>query len=447
MNCEDLMEAIGIADEEMLEVSEKKRKKWIVGFVSAAAMIILCFTVIWFALQSPGTSRETVYSQKITWNMDQTILVQSQQTVSGAMPEYFAPKYQFAYALSVEAKVIEVLPDTYAIPGSSTGAQRYYVLKMRVLDEIVGEGFPDEIFYLLPNTLDPDLVGYDSIILTLQQVGMENYIMINVAQRQVEVFDFVFWKTPDYAEENGAFMAFNNGKLDVGLWEKAGWSSTKDRMTALVSVENGIYPGNIHRDIDQTKEQILSLFEKYNRFGRDIRMKVGSYKQLNWKEARTLLDELTPFKNGTFYQYYQEDPAGLVCFTRIINGFATNERIYFYTEEKTAFRYGPQFTGEDMDHLPDLVWVIENLEVVLPPDDTTEAAMKRFCGVGGTYYKTQDGIYGVVTVLWGNPDYENPKGPTCLIAASVTEKTCILVHVDGTYEIKTEEELKIILGE
>lgn len=450
MNTEDLLEAIGEADEKMLEQSEKRKTKPLRRMAAIAAVICVCMLislVVNLLKPTPTTqpSGNKISAEKITWNMEQKVLIQSSSGVSGAILETQGPAYQFAYDMSIEAKVIQVLPDTYAIPGRSTGSQRYRVLHLEVKDTILGKNFPKEIYYLLPNTMDPDLTEYDSLILNLRQLGVENYLLINVDQSRAETFDYVFGRINDYAADFGGMMAFKDGILDTSLWDKEGWGEKRDYMLWMAETSK-IYPGRIGRSVEETKQAIHTLAEKF----KDYREKYYATEVLTNEMfagfgSATLFSYLEPFKNGTFAQTLRERD-GSLDFCRIINGFSTNEYIGFSIEANAAGRWGEEFTQEDMESLPDLAWVVENLEKVLPAEYATEEAMKRFCGVRGCYYKLDDAIVGVVTVEWGDPDYEESKGLSCLIATKVSDWTYILVEQDDTTRIITKDELNEIIA-
>lgn len=280
---------------------------------------------------------------------------------------------------------------------------------------------------------------------------MENYLLINVDKQRAETFDYVFWRE-DYAPEYGAILAFRNGKLDLGLWDKAGWGDKKSMVLSMIE-KHPVYPGKVGRSIEATKKAICEQAEQFllNETYQEQRSPyifdmVTSKETFLWPEAKEVLAYVAPFENGTFSQRYGEYGCGSLRFQRIINGFGTNEVIYLDADEKSVHRYGVPFTQEDMSNLPDLVSVIENLLDILPPEYTTETAMKKFCGVEGAYHKVDGTIYGVVTVLWGNPNYEEPKGLTDLIIMPIRERTYILVLQDGTHRIVSKEELKQYIG-
>lgn len=456
MNHEDLFEAIGSADEMLLEKSERKsrhRKKLVFAAIAACLALVITVGVLW---RKPISTQHLIASDKITWSVDSNVLIKKAQESTGMIPVEAGPDYQFAWAISIEAKVMEVLPDTYSIPGLSTGAQKYRILRLKVLDEIIGSGMPNELYYQLPATLDPDLTRYDSLIINMKQKGVEHYQMINEATRQIEAFTFMFGQAT-YAPDNGAVMAFTDGEMDMSLWDMEGWEKPT-WYRGIPSTSTDGYPGGVGRNIKDTKQAIIQqaeLFKKDGQYTFYTELVTADY--FDWNEGQQLLEYVKPFENGTFRQIFQVDRliyheyGGVgVNYERIINGFGTNECINisqsFGGEHKTASRVGARFTENDMKNLPDLVSVINRMDLYVPEKYQGQQFDDYFCGVSGKYYKVDDGIYGVVTIEWGNADYIAPKGPSCLIEMRVWERTHILVLQDGTTRVVTEEELESYIG-
>ena len=99
-------------------------------------------------------------------------------------------RYQFMMNMSVEAKVLEVLPDVYTDLGAFGTSDRYRVIRMQVLDVLGGENVPNEIFYRLPVQYDPDLTGYSSLILTLQQLEVANCVLVLTMRKKAVSYPF-----------------------------------------------------------------------------------------------------------------------------------------------------------------------------------------------------------------------------------------------------------------
>lgn len=456
MNHEDLFEAIGSVDAQMLEQSERKpRYGKKVLFAAVAACLALAITVGLLNRPSETGIQRLICADKITWSVDSGVRIKESDSVLGSMDSFWSPSNQFAFSMAIEAKVLEVLPDLYAFPGMSTGLPKYHVLRLQVLDEITATGLPRQIYYLLPETLDPNLTGFDSLILNMEQKGVDHYQLINETTRQVEAFSFVFGESYCSAA-NGAVMAFTDGKLDMSLWDKEGWIDC--RYAVQNTIAGGEYPGSGDRSIRDTKKAIIQQAERYKENGQYwFHSKLVTADYFDMPGAKEVFEYVKAFENGTFRQYLSIDPLlpreylGVdVRFERIINGFGTNEVLYLYRSFdglRTETNRGKvQFTEEDMHNLPNLASVIEQMEQYVPEAYQGDAFDKRFCGVSGKYYKMDDQIYGVVTIEWGNGNYTPPKAPTCLIERRVWDWSYILVRQDGTAQIVTEDELKDYIG-
>jgi hypothetical protein len=457
MNHKDIFEAIGATDEVLLEKSERKAhhvKKIVFAAVAACLAFVIAVGAPW---PDSASTQHLICSDKINWSVDSHVLIKTDNGFSGMIPVEAGPAYQFAWAISVEARVLEVLPDTYSMPGVSTGLPKYHILRLKVLDEIIGTDLPKEIYYLLPETLDPDLTRFDSLIINMEQKGIEYYQMVNETTRQVEAFSFMFGEAA-YAPDNGAVMAFTGGEMDMSLWDMEGWEQPT-WYRGLPSTSTNGYPGGVGRSIKDTKQAIIQQAELFKKDGQyTFYTKLVTTDYFDWADAQEFLEYVKPFENGTFRQifrvdplrYYHEYSCASVEYERIINGFGTNERVCiarsFNGEHTTASRMDAQFTVEDMPNLPDMVSVINQIEQYVPEQYQGDAFEKRFCGVSGKYYKTDEQIYGVVTIEWGNGDYTPPKGPSCILELRVCDWTYILVLQDGTSRVVKEDELKSFIG-
>lgn len=454
MNHEDLFEAIGAADEGLLEKSEKRYSRKKVFFAAVAACLVLALTVATLWPQGAVSPRRLIAPERISWSVYSDYQIAEEDVETGYLMIADANAKQFAGTMSIEAKVVEVLPDLYSIPGTRISLGDCHILRLQVLDEIVASNMPEEIYYYLPQRLDADLTQYDSLILNLRQLGLENYLVINENKRQVELFSLLFGMDA-YAPENGAVMAFTDGKLDLSLWDKEGWDECRDWIIRSATSEQGIYPGNVNRSIEETKTFILQQAERSITEGNYwFQTEAVTNDIFDWWEAKRVLRYVKPFKNGVFSQrttidFSVSNPeySGVdVMYTRMIDGFGTNETYRILCSYDKSFREvtesGVRFTEQDLENLPDLVSVVQDWKSYLPEKYQGNAAENHFCGVGGTYYKMEDGIWGVVFIYWGEP-YEDPKGPPgCCIIMRKSESVKILVSPDGTSRIAEDGELE-----
>lgn len=474
---EDLLEAIGAADDTLLERSERRTyytKKCILSVTAACLALIICAGIFMRSPQQSPAEEPTVNIDtpeehtvpkintaiplvhqilpgKINRNVVQGNSYKSAFGISANIHYTQGPEYQFIRAITVEARVVEVLPDRYWYEGRNGTDSGYRILRLKILDVIVGSNVPQEIFYLLPSNLDPNLMEYDSLILNMKQLGLENYLMINRTQQRAETFSFMFGQDK-YAPECGAFLAFKDGKLDTGLWEKDGWNY---RNWGPILVSGGTtahtdcisYPGKINRDLAQTKQAILDQQEymQGKLYGTDFTEVVTS-SYFEWPESKEALEYIYSFENGTFRQegLVAKDDYMNMCFTRLIDGVPTDEIISITRTKKdgviteSVYYSEKRYFQAEIENLPDLHSVLENIEQYVPEKYSGDLFSAHFCGASGRYQKKDGRIVGLVTIYWGNPNYEEPKGPTDQYVLYISEITTITIELDGTISSITD---------
>lgn len=418
--------------------SKKPRKKLL--YVLIATAVCLCILFVILALL-PRPARRYISTETIDWCQKQTAELSDSSNES--VTEYSSPYYQFLQ-ISIEAKVIEVLPDVYTYAGAITTADRYRILRLRVRDTILGENMPDEIYYLLPDFLSTDLREYDSLVMTVRQQGCENFVMINETQGRAEAFSFLF-SSGSYDPDQGAVLAFNNGILDMSLWEKEGWNHDNMYMpTYLLSDKCPQYPGKIGRNLKQTKQAILEQYEKELQTGALSNLAFAhtlrTYDSLDWVEARQTLNYVQPFRNGVFVQVAHNGTHNSYGYARYINGFQTNEWYEIYSDDQSVHSSGVHFTDDDLQHLPDMRSVMETLSQTTTRTDAETGKQLILCGISGSYKKTENGIYGRLTVSWGDPSVEKSRLPSCVMISTIKEKDYYVIYPDGSWIAVTQDE-------
>lgn len=359
-------------------------------------------------------------------------------------------RYQFMMKMSVEAKVLEVLPDIYVDLGGYGTSTRYRVLHMQILDTLGGENMPDEIYYLLPVQYNADLTVYSSLILTLQQLEVENCVLVNETQQRAEAFSILF--TGAYDAEKGSVLPFLDGKLDTELWEKPGWNKDNNGkvydIRYLLSDKAAMYPGKPYRNLRETKKTIRQQFYEEYEAGRksgnipnrgNLTGKVRSYDEIRSAEGKELLAYVQPFENGVFMPKVDVVSWG---FTRYINGFETNEIHYILREDQSAHSKN-RFTEEDLQQLPDVTAIIEELNKRKNAHRIDQESGKEliYCGISGRYQKTTQGIYCILTRRWAIPLEEESSYPNGFVFSEWVREE-IIVSPDGTWREATEEDVR-----
>ena len=108
------------------------------------------------------------------------------------------PSFEFGYSgLVVKAKVVENYEDTYyKLDISADVAPRAYrLIQLEILEEIHGTNMPQYVLYLVPEGYFLDLSVYDSLLISMRQIGTENYVLRNGTKNQIEAFIDRIWET------------------------------------------------------------------------------------------------------------------------------------------------------------------------------------------------------------------------------------------------------------
>jgi len=349
---------------------------------------------------------------------------------TGTSPSPTSPTEMYDRSFSIVAKAVEVLPDLYSIPEYEAGTRYYHadaykVLKMNVINNIFGNGFPNEIYYLLPAYLDPDLTEYQHIVLALTQLGAEDALLINQSRMRYEKFSFTFM-CAHQNNTNGGVLAFNNNKLDSSLWEKKGWDG--GGLPGAID-----FPADYGCSLDYTIHAIQQLNKEFTA------RKVSSTKDLKSEEAASALSYVQPFLNGSFIQKAFSNE---IRYYRTISGFLTNESISL-DENGSVKKYGEQFTKEDLKKLPDIEKLMTTLdfEKISPPHTKNLSQVNiDYVSVIGKYYKNNGVIYGVIRINWNMSDKKDND-------MLYRDDMYILMTSDGAYRPVERDELQKYIGD
>ncbi len=471
MKANELLDAIGLIKDDYVNdaMNCKKRKKktvtiWRMAVAAClcAAVVLLCIFGVSNYIYVPMNSTVDTLNYNIV-SQDKLTGVQYKEIVGkkpsggvadgqpdfsfGLEPELAFPEFRFACGIAVEAYVKEVLPDVYVETGRYRKAPEYKVLKLEVCDVIVGEGVPNEIYYMVPAITADYIAGYERLVLGIEQLGLENYILINNNTNHIESFRFLFGiSRADYATyaPAGSVIAFTGGKLDESIWEEKYWKNS-----FTISLKDK-YPARPGCTIQYTKNKIRELNndkDDYDNF--DTLKKVLTFDTLLCDETADVIEYLSSLENGVFTnECHRYNDGVTVFYSRIINGFYSDEKIRITMPgengEKASVTYmGPRFTESDMESIPDIGSIIEGLDIenIVPRHTKGYAALFRLsCSALGWYSKTDDGVYGVVKVAWRfckKDDYYT----------QYYDDMYLIAFSDGTYKEVEREELREYIGD
>ena len=453
MNERDLFAAIGETSEEMLKNSEKKPRVHWKGYLALAACLCLIASFAFQLIQQPPAvpdveaTPQPLPGQKISmekldwaWDLD----VHEPDDGLGSMieqPDYWYDT-QFGHVMSVEARVVAVLPDVYQIPGYPLDYPKYKILRLEVLETIHGENMPSYIYYLLPEYLSTDLQQFDSLIMTVRQLGCENTMMRNVSRKWMETFDYLFTYTLDtnpftwFGPQDGSVVAFTDGQLDETLWSLEGWNEDDGVPSLIMPSKYPDFPIKKNLSIAQIKQRIRNQVESVKKEGKyKGRDDVITNDAFDWPEAQAVLEYVKPFENGYFDVSCGAVGERIVYFTRYINGFATDEKICVNLDQKTV-TWDNLYSAEDIANATDLGRIVKMAHFVTPPDSGFDGIPFDHCTVLANYEKHGDVVFGLVEMVWGYMDaMEDVPGPWPYTSSKM------LVYPDGTvsmYQSTTE---------
>ena len=339
-----------------------------------------------------------VYGETLTGMQEQSIVNGSVGSGGDVAAEMMAPDLYLHTV--VEVQVLEVLSDTYYVTSS---AQNYRVARLRVLDRIRGEGIPNEIYLLYPYYDQYVFDGFDTLILSLTQEGVENFMMVGKESRTVQYFPNMFEITSTRDLGYGSAIAFRDGVVDPKLWERCpnGYKS------AAYLLDVPTYPASHGSTAEEVKENIRAILAEGKRwhissYGYDY---VTADDIFLTEEQKALLPYLAPNGNSSFRQsisIFKDRVAA--TYERYVNGFATGEQIWLNFEYKGKIeKKGTHYTGEEISRLPDIGAAIASIDPssLKPPHiDLSETKSLLRLQISGVYRKVDGKLYGIVKVIW-----------------------------------------------
>ena len=212
------------------------------------------------------------------------------------------------FCFNVKAKVVDAYPDEYynVQHGRDYELTPYRLIKMEIIETLYGEDMPQYFLYLMPARLYVDMSVYDSLLISMEQCGTENYVLKNVTQNQMEVFDLpIFGDCADQCDM-GRIIAFNNGVFDETLWQTESWSYgyqfgkqyLDDPQHEKLVVKRGDTEATVIANIKQKIEQTLEKEE-------NVFILTPETLNVKTQAAKDALEYVKPFQNGVFIQTYK----------------------------------------------------------------------------------------------------------------------------------------------
>ena len=156
---------------------------------------------------------------------------------------------------------------------------------------------------------------------------------------------------------------------------------------------------------------------------------------------------VAPSSSSVFMQtLYLRDDRIIAEYTRIINGFLTDEEIIVngYTGENgNVSIYGNQYTADDLKKIPNIGEALANMNLSeLKPThiEIADGMNFTYSYATGVYRKVDGKVYGIVRVMWyySYPDLRN---------VYQKDDMYYLYDSNGNGSIVERDELKAIIGD
>ena len=401
---------------EALIQKKKKRNFWIRSISFAACFALILGTVLVFSMlngEGPGVLNHTpvifdatVSPEKLSGSSLEFIHGSSLAGGGGASDP---PEFEFSETNFVaKVKVVNNHPDVYyKLDVSSVHKpQAYRLIQMECIDILHGN-VPQYFLYLIPESRYVDMSVYDSLLISMWQLGTENYVLRNATKNQMEAFELPIFADPQDHPELGNVIAFSDGIFDESLWQTESWLygyqfgrfylENPDR--GDLCVRRGGSEKETIKNIKSSIQEWIEWRGEYYEAPTLVTLEFTS------QQAQDAVEYVSPFENGVFSQYliiYNNT----ITFRRYINGCQTEETITINLETEEVVYSDVRYTEEDMASL-------ENISVHLsdmakeyatnpprPPHTNPKDKTLLCLNLYAWYAKVDGKLYGVIKTAW-----------------------------------------------
>ena len=429
MKKERFFELLNHIDEGLIaraeEADSKQRKKKGQWIRWAAVAVCLCLIIgaaiaVPVLKNVPATPAEdpndhpvifdaTLFPDRLTGSSLEFV-VGSSSAIGGNSSDSAPPAFRFEIgSMIVKAKAVKCFPDLYYMLDVSSEYQptAYRLIQMETVELIHGEELTQYFLYMLPGTLWVDLSVYDSLLISMTQIGTEQYALRNGTRNQIESFPLPVFGDDQNHPELGNMIAFTDGVFDESLWQTPGWIyGYQFAKYELDNPEAGdLVVSRGGTESATVKEIETRILDTKKWLGDDYQVPRLITLAFTSQAAKDALAFVKPFENGVFSQTIRRYH-GELLYRRWINGCQTEETvtINLFTEEVTYSDV--RYTKEDLSALEDIsVHIADKAKAYMAqipsPPHTNPNGKELLClNLYGWYVKVGDRVYGVVKTVW-----------------------------------------------
>ncbi len=420
----DLIEKYVEQKDRLRQKNKKPKGAWLrFGAIAACFVLILSAVIVAPMLRedtpvvnppdhTPIIFDATVSPEQLNGNSLEFI-VGSSVSISGGEADTAPPAFQFSHGIAVKAKVIKNHPDKYYKLDISSDHHptAYRLIQMETMEVISGENVPQYFLYLIPEYVYVDMSVYDSLLISMTQLGVENYVLKNGTQNQMESFKLPIFADEQDHPELGNIVAFTDGVFDESLWQNYSW--LYGYQFAKLDLDNPEHSNLVVARGDPESAVISAINEQYDAW---YTKHTPSVKTLDFttQAAKDAIEYVKPFANGVFSQtYLPYNGNGELIFRRYIYGCQTEEtiKIDLLTEEVTYSEI--RYSKEDMEQIENISAHLSEkaseYEEHLPiPSHTDPDGKELLClNLYAWYVKVDGKLYGVIKTAWRYKEKDN----------------------------------------
>ncbi len=348
----------------------------------------------------------TVSPEKLNGSNSEFIVGTSLALSGGA--DSAPPAFQFSAGIAVKARVVKNHFDKYYKLDISSEYRptAYRLIQMETIEVISGENVPQYFLYLIPEYVYVDMSVYDSLLISMSQLGVENYVLKNGTQNQMESFELPIFADYQDEPELGNIIAFSDGIFDESLWQNETW--LYGYQFARYYLDNPEHSNFVVSRGDSESTVISTIKNQYNEwYGGNYQARSVITLNFTTQAAKDALEYVKPFANGIFSQRYEPYYGnGQLIFRRYINGCQTEETITIdlLTEEVTCSEV--RYTKEDMAQMENISAHLSERaagyaeQLPIPPHTDPEGKELLCLNLYAWYVKVDGKLYGVIKTAW-----------------------------------------------